>query len=575
MKNLKWWYTFILLLHSIPYFALIAVGFLWLWEHPGGLWIWGGGSAVTLVSGTFLLRRIRSKNAAVPKPISHAPQRFTEADPDPDWPPQAMAAWEDVVRLAEQKRRSPPELGKAETYWKLFYEVIDTVAKQYHPKRSEPTLEIPAPQILRTVELVSRDLRQAIAQNVPGSHILTLGDFQRLRRWKTLGQRAWFLYRMLSFGLSPVSATIREVRGTAASQVLATSGTDFREWIVDFAVRKTGYYAIGLYGEHQTEEDREPQTHPTTLSVADAEFVAESQTHMEKQLAEEPIRVLVIGRRGSGKTSLVADLTGQTVAVPGVEHRRLSTIWDVCSPVQPFSASQSTSDTLLHTAAGSGNTTNGERILVVELPGYTSRDNSWKKTVDEVEQADIILIVCSAIAKNDEPETLWVKRFKEWTAEHPERHAPRLIIALTKAPLLADLEETASSSEELASQVRQRATQLRQNLQLDANVPILPTDVTASHTDGIHGEKGLFATVLESLADARRIRKYRCLRQQGSEGRFRRIARQLRSGIGLASSISSTILGNGVRKRTPWFRSGKKNSSPPDSDEEWQKPDRS
>lgn len=567
MKNLKWWYVLILLLHSLPYLALFAVGFLWLWEHPGGLWIWGGCSAVTLVSGTFLLRSIRSRNATVPRPMTQRAPSFTDAKPDPDWPPQATAAWQDVERLAERLRKNPPELDRAETYWQLFYQVINTVAKQYHPNQDEPALEIPAPQVLRTAELVSRDVRKAIVENIPGSHLLTLGDFRRLQRWKTLGQRAYFLYRLASFGFNPAAAAVREIRGTATNQVLATSGTDLKEWLVDFAIRKTGYYAIGLYGEHQSEEDLPPESLPTTFSVADVQQHEEAQAEITQRLQMEPLRLLVIGRRGCGKTSLMAELTGSTVVAPGTEHKRITTFWNVIRPKStPFAPPAQTDGDVFD---GDHSADPNERMLVIELPGYTSHDNVWKKTEEETALADIVLLTCSAIAKDYEPEYRWVEMFRQWADEHPERHPPVLLVTMTKAERLAEISEEPLSPAQLAEAIANQERKLRQSLQLRDSEPICVTNVTSECVTGIQNERGLLPTLQHLLAAAGKVRKYRCLRLQHTEGRIRRVANQVKSGVGLAASLGSTLLSQAIRKRTSLFGKKKDKTPPPNKDEEW------
>ena len=59
----------------------------------------------------------------------------------------------------------------------------------YHPERAQPLLELTLPHGLLIIERAFHELRVDLADNIPLSHRLTLGDLARLNRWKRTAER--------------------------------------------------------------------------------------------------------------------------------------------------------------------------------------------------------------------------------------------------------------------------------------------------------------------------------------------------------------------------------------------------
>ena len=104
------------------------------------------------------------------------------------------------------------------------------------------------PDLLRIVELVARDLREATAGNIPGAHILTIQELVRLRKTFVTGNRLYGwgfdLYRLIRLGLNPLSALLREFAGSLEVSLFDRSAQDVKGWVLDYFVKKSGYYAI-------------------------------------------------------------------------------------------------------------------------------------------------------------------------------------------------------------------------------------------------------------------------------------------------------------------------------------------
>ena len=293
-----------LVLLSIPYVLLFAAGSIWLFRN-NLLLGWAGLSLAFTAAGWCLLRGLWHK--------AQPPQ----VQPDPSWPPQGVEAWKQVERLAAEVEAEDLPLDRPETLAAVVRRVADVVARHYHPDAADPWLETPFPHALRIVELVARDLRRATLGYVPGSHILTIGDLRRLQRLAGMARRSYFWYRIASFVINTPAAFVREARDTVFGQLKDMSTEAVRRWAVGYFVRRTGYYAIQLYSGQMVLEDAQPDDAPLRQSKRDAG----QDLQRTGLLDREPLRILVVGQKKSGKSSLINALFGQYRAATDVVPR--------------------------------------------------------------------------------------------------------------------------------------------------------------------------------------------------------------------------------------------------------------
>src|SRR6202008_1083082 len=100
-------------------------------------------------------------------------------------------AWKKIDALAADVRSENWPLDDATAWRNLLERVLSTVAREFHPESGNRVLEIPVRHIARIVELVAHDVGDAAAEKIPGSHILTVNDWLKL---KTLTGRGNVLY---------------------------------------------------------------------------------------------------------------------------------------------------------------------------------------------------------------------------------------------------------------------------------------------------------------------------------------------------------------------------------------------
>jgi len=163
-----------------------------------------------------------------------------------------------------------------------------------------------------------------VLANIPGSHILTINDLLKLKKLVTLAPTLYRLYRLIGLVVNPLAAVARELNVLSQEQMLTGSANDTKRWALQFAVKRTGFYAIELYSGHlvlRGVEFDQYTTGPSRRAIA-------SEHDRTTRVESEPLRILILGQVKAGKSSLVNAMFGETRADVDVVPRTKS--------VEPF-----------------------------------------------------------------------------------------------------------------------------------------------------------------------------------------------------------------------------------------------
>lgn len=477
----RWKFTaaLVALLLGLPYALLMVAGGVWLYQN-GLLLEFFLGTAVLMIVGWLLAGRFKTI-----RPLKLA----AEVKPGEHWSPMGEKAWQDVEKLAERIERNPPPFDKADRWWLLVRETLDTVAKQYHPKSDRPSLEVSLPDTLQIVELVSRDLRKTLRERIPGSHMVTINDFNRIKKLAGWWQQLYMGYRLLNFGFNPLGAVVRELRDAASGQMIDLSTDEIQRWAAGYCVRKAGFYAIQLYSGQLVADEEAFRDYVTKQSREDA---GESQAAAERT-AGEPLRALVVGQTKAGKSSLINALFG--------EVRAATDVIPLTAGIEPYVMERE----------------GLPRAIILDTAGYATTD---KHTLRELNEAllktDLILLVCSARSAAREPDRALLADLHERFAADPERLMPPVVVALTHIDSLRPFAEWAPpynlkepnspKAESIAAAVKAVATDLQLPEERVVPVCLLPER-------RYNVEEGLLPAVLATLPSAERAKLLRTLRQ--------------------------------------------------------------
>ncbi|NQT18051.1 MAG: 50S ribosome-binding GTPase [Planctomycetes bacterium] len=495
MRRLKTWWLLVLGLLVLPHVLLSVAGALWLVEHRW-LFYWLASGGMLTLAGWGLARWLRTKK---PPPMGPA------VKPALTWPPTGLAAWDDVESIARRAETEDLPLDRPELFGALLVEVLEAVARHYHPKATRAALEIPAPYVLRVVELVACDLRKAFSEYLPWSHVLTLGDFVRVKRLAAWAKELFFLYRIARLGFDPVAALLREIRQMATGGLQDTSASGVKRWAVGFCVRKAGYYAIQLYGGHLVLDDVAFDAYRPPQSKRDAESAQASH----REIDQEPLRILVFGQVKSGKSSLINALFGEVRAAVDVVPRTRG--------VEPFVVQR---DDI-------------PRAIILDSAGYENvegAENPFAELREQILDCDLLVLVCSARSAARSADRRLLDQLGGFFQQEPNRMMPPLVVTLSHVDQLRPLAEwdppydLAEPSGAKAEQIRDAVQAVREDLALGAEQVVVPVCLKSGQVYNV--EEGLAPVILQLSSEAERMKFLRCLRHFHDDEHWRRLWQQ-------------------------------------------------
>ena len=286
----------------LPALSLLPLGTLWLWEK-GYVAYWAIGACLVVAGVYYLQRRL-----IVPLPAAEA---TPAAEPgDTGWTPRQEEAWADVMRLADAVRAD--RITSRDAVLALGLETIEVVAKRLHPERRDPLLQFTVPEALAVVERASANLHGFLVGSFPLGDRITVAQLMWLYRWRgalQLAEKGYDLWRIVRL-LNPVSAATQELRERFTRQIYEAGREHLARRLAQAFVREVGRAAIDLYGGNLRVTAEQLRGHVTSSSRRDAAATEAREA--------EPMRILVAGQTGAGKSALVNALANSIEAAVDV-----------------------------------------------------------------------------------------------------------------------------------------------------------------------------------------------------------------------------------------------------------------
>lgn len=399
----------------LPLISLLPLGWLWLWQHGYALYWLAAAFSLSVVG--YLVQA-----AALRKTIKQSPELELRDDidampPDPGWTAREQAAWSAVEAVAADVE--PSELGDRDRALNLGLRTIEAVARQIHPQDRNPLWKFTIPEALALVERVSADLRPFVIDNIPLGDQLTVGQVLKIYRWRSaigMAERAYDIWRLVRL-INPVTAAAQEAREQITKRLYANVRDQLAKQLARAYVREVGRAAIDLYGGRLKVSQSVLADHVSASTLRDRE---------QGGGMAEPLRILIAGQAGAGKSSLVNALANEVRALVGAP-----------GGTRDFQAYELAIEGLAGT-------------LVIDSPRVGASAKEQKQFAARAGESDLIVWTLAADQKDAGCDEAALAAIRKHFAARPHRRTPPILVALTHIDSLSRV--TGAAQGPMASQ---------------------------------------------------------------------------------------------------------------------------
>jgi predicted GTPase len=486
----------------LPTLTLVPLGSIWLWQN-GYLLHWALGSAVVVAAIYALERRLIGEVADT----ADAAAQAEGSSADPAWTPREEQAWAEVQAIAANTKLET--LDSRDAVASLGYDVIQQVARRLHPERGDALWQFTVPEALAIVERVSARLRRIVIENVPLGDRLKVAQILGLYRWRgavDIAERAYDVWRILRMA-NPITAATHEAREHLSHEMLRLGQEHLARRLVTAYVEEVGRAAIDLYGGRLA---------PLILgTLSDQEIPFESAA-----LPRTPLRILLVGPLGAGKSSLLNAMLGENAAAV-----------DALPATKGFSAYKAARPEM------------GELVLV-DSPGLGPEAAADRGLADAIAGCDLLLWVTSAQRPDRARERAFLDHLARQFAEKIDLRQPPIVVALTHVDRLRPFNEwnppyelsaagVAASAKSASIRAAVQAAAAELALAESRVVPIGLRPGSAPYN-----LEALWARIAADTPAAQHTQLVRRLRTPASGWQWRRVLRQVgNAGRSVASSV--------------------------------------
>jgi uncharacterized protein len=379
--QLKPWQWAILVspIASIAIFLLIAAGVkIHEWQLN---WVWGVFTLAFVGWRWLLVRWTQKSSIAKSADVIAAASRELESITANATPLAGDAA--ELVTTVLQKVISESQIDRPiwedwATFWARCQELIVAIAKIYHPEVKYPLLNIYVTQAYGLIRGTTDDMDEWMQKLAPALDRVSIAQtyeaYETYKKLQPSAQKLLKVWNWAQWVINPTKAiaklATKESAGVADRQLLVNLGQLTREAALTNLCRQ----AVALYGG-------EIQALPTTVekipAAANTQTLRDILTAAEPpaKVEQKPIDILLVGRTGAGKSSLINTLFDAELAVVDVlpsTDKIQNYQWQIPG---------------------------GESLTLWDSPGYeqASREDLREQVLTYAATADLLLLVTPAL----------------------------------------------------------------------------------------------------------------------------------------------------------------------------------
>ncbi|MGL6258692.1 GTPase family protein [Vibrio sp. WXL103] len=451
-------------------------------------------------------------------------QQESLVEPNEDWSPAELAIW-------QRSQAFSRSLVSGETLWsdldEAALELLSFIAEAYDKKALDFTL----PEGLKLAEEVSRRYRKLLdeygfaLEAIKVSHLKSGYDFYE--QYGEAGRygvkAAIWLNHAKNLYINPVKA-ISDI-GTQQFSASMTRGLvdDLQLTAKQALLDEVSYVAIELYsGRFLFEQEQ----------VAPSKVATEDLSRHAAPL--EPVRIVIVGQTGAGRSSLVNQFSEQLQAEVDV---------------LPSAGDASVYRALLQ----------GQELRIIDLPGLDGSDKRSQACLEQLVQADIVLWVLRANQSAREPDNQLKQHIERFYSDSSNisRQKPVVIGVLNQVDQLSPIDEWMPPydlTEPANGKAKTIAQAIAYNQKLLAIETMMPLSI--DHNSAHFGVEELKALIYNHINQALNVQRNRQRHEAKSRGvgLGKQFSRLSKSSKKLAPAVVKSALPRGLSKLMRKFK---------------------
>ena len=218
-----------------------------------------------------------------------------------------------LQEIIKSCRNDPPFWEDWQIFWQRCQEVVLAVANACHPEVKYPLLNIYIPQAYSLIRGTVDDIDLWMQKLSPALNQMTVAQaYQGYDIYRKLEPSARKIFQALGLTqwlLNPATAVAKVASRRYNEQANQQLLVNFSQILREVALRNLSRQAIALYGEGDlvfSESVIAPRTPPKAETKTLEQIIAQAQP--TETVEQKPVNILLVGRTGAGKSSLINTL---------------------------------------------------------------------------------------------------------------------------------------------------------------------------------------------------------------------------------------------------------------------------
>ena len=394
----------------------------------------------------------------------------------------------ELQKILQTARIDPPPWEDWNIFWLRCQTLIGAIAQVYYPQTEQPLLNIYIPQAYKLLRGTVDDLDQWMQRLAPALNQVTIGQayqaYEVYQKLEPSARKIWQAWNWAQWLLNPAAAIARTATQRTSSRATQELLSNLSQLMREAALRNLGRQAIALYSGSASPSLEAATIAQPILPKAQTQTLRDiiSQANPSQTVEQTPVNLLLVGRTGAGKSSLINTLfveaQAKVDALPSTDR------------IQDYHWQTST----------------GEALTLWDSPGYEQVDRAELRdqVLDHAAHADLVLLATPAL---DPALQMDLDFLRDLQAEIPDLPTIAIVTQVDRLRPIREWQppydwQTGDRPKEIS--IRE-ATQYRASLLGSTCLMVLPI-VTGDKTRQAWGVEALSLAILDSIEPAKQLR---------------------------------------------------------------------